>query len=124
MSTVPGVVGMDNCQSYSVSIYPDSFPGLKEDASTWDQGFTHQFDYQTPTGDGPNVLDTSQLMLVKTGDDGESVGSTTITLDLKKVSEYLACTPVHITLQTRQSINQTSISNEITIDQGDHDPTG
>ena len=110
---VPGVLTMENCQMYHLSIYPDSFPSLKENPSTWDEGYSMSFPYQTETNDVPNKKDTGGLSLIN------QLGTTQMSLNLGKIASFYTCTEVQATLNTKRSI--VDDRNEAR-DLGTHDP--
>ena len=121
LSMIPGVLRLKNCREYSVSVYPDGFPALKEDPKgVWDNGFTQSFAYETSAGDVPNMMDSSaHVVLVSQDVEG------TVTLDMQKVSEFFTCSPVQVWLETQRSIlDDDGKSYEVSLDKGTHNPTG
>ena len=122
LSMIPGVLRLENCREYSVSVYPDGFPALKEDPKgIWDNGFTRSFAYETSEGDVPNMMDSSAHVVLVSQD----VEGGTVTLDMQKVSEFFTCSPVQVWLEAQRSIlDDDGKSYEVSLDKGTHDPQG
>ena len=105
-SMIPGVLSMDNCQEYTLSVYPDSFPSLKNDSRVWDEGFSHSFAYETAEGDAPDIKNTTGLTLA-------AVRKGMVTVDIDKVFEFITCRPELMRWQTKRSLTKTNSSDEL-----------
>ena len=103
---IPGVLSMDNCKEYTLSVYPDSFPSLKNDSRVWDEGFSHSFAYETAEGDAPDIKNTTGLTLA-------TLKNGMVTVDIEKVFEFISCKPELMRWQTKRSLAKNNSSDEL-----------
>ena len=66
---VPGILNLQNCRQYTLSIYPDNFPEQQLEPGKWTEGLTRTFNYVTKEGDAPNLIDLYEDVTLTTGSD-------------------------------------------------------
>ena len=64
LNLLPGLLDLENCQTYKVFIYPNSFPrgDSGKNISTWSEGYSKSFTYQDSYGLAPNKVNLSQVI--------------------------------------------------------------
>ena len=67
LNSLPGLLDLENCQTYRAFIYPNSFPrggDLENDnsSSIWSRGYSKDFIYEDSNGLVPNQVNLSQII--------------------------------------------------------------
>ena len=68
LNSLPGLLDLENCQTYRAFIYPNSFPRRGSDlendnsSSIWSRGYSKDFIYEDSNGLVPNQVNLSQII--------------------------------------------------------------